>query len=196
MTATLNGLHLDRIFLVGMSYGAWLALNFAVAAPERVRRLVLLSPGGCFIPMCKQFSLRGMLMMVCPTRYTVNSFMRWLGFTDSPGDAGGRRVFDLMYLDLKYFRAPRETLRVVPTLFSDDQLRALRVPTLLLIGEHEVICDPATALARARRLVPDIQGELLPGSSHNMCVSQCRIVDARILGFLRTTRKTDERSVA
>ncbi len=83
LTATLDGLHLDRVSLVGMSYGGWLALNFAIAAPERVQRLVLLSPGGGFVPMAKQFSLRGMLMVSFPTRFTVNSFMRWLGFTRS-----------------------------------------------------------------------------------------------------------------
>jgi pimeloyl-ACP methyl ester carboxylesterase len=85
---------------------------------------------------------------------------------------------------MKHFRIPRETLRVMPTLFSDHQLQAMRVPTLLLMGDHEVICDPATALARARRLFPDIQGELVPRSSHDMCLSQHRIVDARVLDFL------------
>ena len=84
LTATLDGLHLDRIFLVGMSYGGWLALNYAVAAPERVQKLVLLSPGGGFLPMVRQFSLRGMLMVLFPTRFTVNSFMRWLGIKDIP----------------------------------------------------------------------------------------------------------------
>ena len=97
-----------------------------------------------------------------------------------------------MYLGLKHFRMPLETVRVMPTVFSDDELRAMRVPTLLLIGDHEVICDPATALARARRLIPDFQGELVPRSSHDMCFSQHRIVDARVLDFLKKTR-TDDR---
>ena len=48
-----------------MSFGGWLALNYAVAAPERVQKLVLLSPGG-FLPMVRQFSLRGMLMVFVP----------------------------------------------------------------------------------------------------------------------------------
>ena len=69
---------------------------------------------------------------------------------------------------------PRETLRVVPTVFADDELRAMRVPTLLLMGEQEVIYDPAKALARARRLLPDVRGELVPHSSHEMCSSQHR----------------------
>ena len=37
--------------------------------------------------MVRQFSLRGMLMAFFPTRFTVNSFMRWAGITDSPGRA-------------------------------------------------------------------------------------------------------------
>ena len=185
LTATLDGLHLDRVSLVGMSYGGWLALNYAMVAPERVQKLVLLSPAGGLLPMVKQFSLRGMLMSSFPTRFTVNSFMRWLGFNDHPGEADARPILELMYLGLKHFRMPQETLRVMPTVFSDDELRAMHVPTLLLLGDHEVICDPATALARARRLIPDFEGELVPGCSHDMCFSQHRIVDARVLDFLK-----------
>jgi pimeloyl-ACP methyl ester carboxylesterase len=189
LTEILDGLRLASISLVGMSYGGWLALNLAVAAPERVQRLVLLSPGGGFIPLARQFSLRGMLMVLVPTRFTVNSLMRWLGFNDGPGETDARRVLDVMYVGLKHFRVPRETLRVVPTMFSDDRLRAMRVPTLLLLGDHEVICDPGTALARARRLFPDFQGELVPHSSHDMCLSQRPIVDARVLDFLNDGRR-------
>jgi len=192
LAATLDGLHLDRIFLVGMSYGGWLALNFAIAAPERVQKLVLLSPGGGFVPMAKQFSVRGMLMVWFPTRLVVNWFMRWLGVTGP--DA--RPVLELTYLGLKHFRVPVETLRVMPVLFPDDRLRAMRVPTLLLIGDHEVICDPAMALARARQLFHDVQAELVPHSSHDMCFSQSRIVDARVIDFLQKTSTADRGTIA
>jgi pimeloyl-ACP methyl ester carboxylesterase len=196
LTLTLDGLHLDRVSLVGMSYGAWLALTYAAAAPERVQKLALLSPAASVLPIVRQFSLRGMLMFLFPTRFTVSSFMRWLAFKDNPGDAETRRVsdkvVDLMYLGAKHFRIPRETLRVAPTVFSDGELRAMHVPTLLLMGEHEVIYDPATALARARRLIPDFEGDLVPRSSHDMCFSQHRLVDRRILDFLKRPRAESE----
>jgi pimeloyl-ACP methyl ester carboxylesterase len=197
LAATLDGLHLDRVVLVGMSYGGWLALNFAIAAPERLQKLVLLSPGGGFVPMMRQFSLRGMMMVWFPTRVMVNWFMRWLGIMRP--DA--LPVVELTYLGLKHFRVPVETLRVMPVMFPDDRLRAMRVPTLLLIGDHEVVCDPATAVARARQLFPDIEAELVPESSHEMCLSQRRIVDARVLDFLKKTPTEDrgaiiERTVA
>jgi pimeloyl-ACP methyl ester carboxylesterase len=185
LAETLDGLHLDRICLVGQSYGGWLALNFALAAPDRVQKLVLLSPGGGFVPMVRQFSLPGMLMVWFPTRVTVHWFFRWLGITAS--NAGP--VLELTYLGLKHFRVPLETLRVMPVMFPDDQLRAMRVPTLLLVGDHEVVSDPAMALARARRLFPDVQGELIPQCSHDMCFSQRQIVDARVLDFLNDDRR-------
>jgi len=182
LAETLDGLHLGRICLVGQSYGGWLALNFAMAAPDRVEKLVLLSPGGGFAPMARQFSLRGMLMVWFPSRLTANWFMRWLGVTG----AEARPICELTYLGLKHFRVPVETLRVLPVLFSEDRLRAMRVPTLLLIGRREVVWNPVTAVRRARQLFPDVQAELVPSSSHEMCFSQREFVDARVRQFLNT----------
>lgn len=197
LTAVLDRLHLDRVFLAGQSYGGWLALNFAVHAPARVLKLVLLSPGGGFVPMSRQFSLRGLPMVWCPTRFTVNAFMRWLGLDGRSGDVETRRLLDVFYLGLKHFRVPLETLRVMPVMFPEAQLRAMRVPTLLLVGEHEVICDPAAALERARRFFPDVQAETVPRSRHDMCSSQRQIVNARVLYFLNGDRRAvSERVVA
>jgi pimeloyl-ACP methyl ester carboxylesterase len=184
LSETLDGLGLDRISLVGMSYGGWLALNFAMTAPERVRKLVLLSPAASFQPLVRQFSLRGMLMGFFPTRLTADSLMGWMGFKDTPGDTDTRILLDLFYLGVKHFRLSPETMRLMPGVFSDNELRALHVPVLLLIGEKEVIYDAAKALARARQLVPNFEGELVPQSSHDMCSSQHEIVDARVLDFL------------
>jgi pimeloyl-ACP methyl ester carboxylesterase len=180
LSATLDALQLDRVFLAGMSFGGWLALNYAVAAPQRVRKLVLLSPGG-LLPMVRQFTVRGMIMAWVPTRLTVHAFFRWLGFTDR----AYANLLDLIWLGLKHFRMPIETARVLPAVVSDEALRAMRVPTLLLIGDHEVISDPARALERAHRLMPDVEGELVPGCRHDMCASRHDVVDARVLGFLK-----------
>jgi pimeloyl-ACP methyl ester carboxylesterase len=180
LAETLDGLGLHRICLVGQSYGAWVALNFALAAPHSLRKLVLLSPGGGFVPMSRQFTLRGMLMVWFPTRLTVDRFYRWLGVTG----VRTRPLRELAYLGLKHFRMAPETLRVLPVLFPDERLRAMRVPTLLLIGDREVVCDPALALARARELFQNVEAELVPQCSHDMCFRQRRLVDTRVLAFL------------
>ena len=189
LSVTLDSLDLDRISLVGMSYGAWLALNFAMTAPERVQKLALLSPVACFQPLVRQFILRMMPMVLFPTRLTVNSFFGWMGIKDTPGDQVNQHLLDLSYLGMKHFRFPPEAARLMPNVFSDDELLALHVPVLLLIGDREVLSDPVKALARARRLISNFQGELVPHCSHDMCLSQHRIVDARVLEFLNDNRR-------
>ena len=96
---------------------------------------------------------------------------------------------------------PIETARVMPAVVSDDALRTMKVPTLLLIGDREVISNPARALERARRLIPEFEGELVPECRHDMVSSQRDVVDARVIDFLKKTRTDDraataERSVA
>jgi pimeloyl-ACP methyl ester carboxylesterase len=189
LTDTLGALHLDRVDLVGMSFGGWLALNYAAAVPQRVRTLILFSPSG-LLPMVRQFTLRGMLMVALPRRLTVNAFFRWLGFTMPPYTG----LLDIVYLGLTQFRMPLATARIAPTALSDDALRAITVPTLLLIGDHEVISDPVRALERARRLMPVCDGALVPGCRHEMYASRHDIVDARVLTFL-TEPLTADRSV-
>lgn len=188
---TLDGLNLDRVPLVGMSFGGWLALNLAVSAPDRLSKLVLLSPAASLQPLVSQFGLRGMLMGFFPTRFTTNSLMRWMGFKDTPGDMVTRNLLDLFYLGIKHFQLPPETMRIMPGVFSDDELRALPMSVLLLIGENEVIYNAASALDRARQLIPNFEGELVPQSSHDMCSSQHGIVDARILDFLNGKEKNE-----
>lgn len=184
LSETFNGLDLDRLYLVGMSYGAWLAIHFTLTAPERVQKLVLLSPVACFQPLVRQFILRMLPMGLFPTRLTVNSFFGWMGINDTPGDRVAQSQLNLTYLGMKHFRFPPEAARLMPGVFSDEELRTLPVPVLLLIGEREVLYDPVKALARARRLISNFEGELVPQSSHDMCVSQHRIVDERVLAFL------------
>ncbi len=184
LSETLDGLNLDRISLLGMSYGGWIALNFAMAAPDRVCKLVLLSPAASFQPFARQFTLRMIPMAMFPTRLTVNSMFGWMGLKDTPGDTVTRNALDLAYLGMKHFRFSPESSRIMPGAFSDDALRALHVPVLLLIGDHEVIYDPAKAMDRARRLIPVFEGELVPECNHDMCFRQHQIVDARVLDFL------------
>lgn len=187
LNTTLYGLRLHRVSLAGQSYGGWLALDYAIAEPERVEKLVLLSPGG-LLPLAKQFTLRGMLMTYVPTRFTVNAFMRWLGITNAPGATDASALLDLLYLGMKHYRFTPETIRVRPTAFSHGELTTINAPTLVLIGDREVIYDPAKALERALRLIPDVRGMLIPHSRHDMCFSQRRVVDARVVDFLTSAR--------
>lgn len=195
LTALLDALGIEETHMVGMSYGGWLTLNYAIGAPERVIKLALLSPAGSFVPLVDEFYERAMRMTASPTRSLTDGFMQWLASADTPRDAairaGYKRLMEQFYLGVAHFRGVPNDAVVPPGVFADDELRSLRVPTLMLVGDRDPIYDPAAALARASLLLPSFEGALVPESGHMMCFSRAALVDARVLEFLK-----DDRSIA
>jgi len=184
-TGLLDALKIGRPTVIGQSYGGWFTLNYALQVPERVDRIVLLSPAACFLPLNTQHSLRGAMMFFFTSRYTVRSFKLWETLPDNLKDPDKRAHFEAkveqLYLGFKYFRSQGEAN---PDIFSDEQLRGLQAPTLLLIGQQEVIYDPVASVERARRLIPHLEADLIPQASHDMSYFQAGAVDQRILEFL------------
>lgn len=185
LSSLLDALKIERALLAGMSYGGWVALNYALGAPERVEKAVLLSPAGSFLPVVSQFMQRAMAMMFFPRRFLVEGFMGWLTYKPNLNDPTIRVIYDQivtqMYLGVRYFRSQPG---VMPIAFPEAELRALQVPTLLLIGQQEVVYNPVAALECARALVPYLESDLIPGASHDLTFSLHDQVDARILEFL------------
>ena len=114
----------------------------------------------------------------------MDSFMKWMGLDRRSGDPVVVRILDLMWLGGQHFQMPPESRRVMPTVLTDSELRGLEMPILLLMGEDEAIYDSAKAMARARRLIPTLEGDLVPGCSHDMSMTQPETVNPRILEFL------------
>ena len=79
----------------------------------------------------------------------------------------------------RYARPP-----VMPTLFSDEDLSALRAPLLVLLPSLDVIYRPAKAFERVRRLLPHAEVEMVPGAGHFVAMEAADSIDARLLEFL------------
>lgn len=60
------------------------------------------------------------------------------------------------------------------------------MPVLLLIGEREVVNRrPAAAIHRARRLLPGIQAEIVPGANHIAAMTNPEVVNQYIMQFFQ-----------
>ena len=188
LTGILDALEISKTDLIGYSYGGFAALNYAIHAPDRLKKLILLSPAGGLVPLKKQFFIRGMLSAALPglSRFTTNIlWFNWFFYQPNLKNENTRRIFDCLSnqfaLGMKYFRlAPT----VLPLAYKDEELRSVRNPTLLLIGQQEALYDPVAAVKRARQLIPNIKTELIPRASHDMPVSQPETVNRKILEFL------------
>src|SRR4051794_2833828 len=78
LDALLTGLGLDAVRLCGHSYGGWLALNYALHAPQRVTHLALLDPTLCFAGMRLSYRLHAIpLFLPGPRAAGMRAFLRW-----------------------------------------------------------------------------------------------------------------------
>jgi pimeloyl-ACP methyl ester carboxylesterase len=73
----------------------------------------------------------------------------------------------------------------LPPTFKDEQLAQLSVPTLLMMGDQEVVYNYKKAIARAKKLIPNIETTLIPGAGHALNFDQPEMVNQHILAFLK-----------
>nr|WSW47573.1 alpha/beta fold hydrolase [Streptomyces sp. NBC_01001] len=156
LDALLDGLGTRRVSLLGHSYGAWIALTYALHAAQRVDRLVLLDPTRCFAGYRPGFLLRSLPVLVRPTAARVLAYLdRETAGTDT--DPDWQRLFALAasgFADRKLIVGRR------------PDPGALAAPLLVLLAGRSGAHDPARVAARARKALPHARIETLPRLSH------------------------------
>ncbi|WP_374016815.1 hypothetical protein ABU162_21635 [Paenibacillus thiaminolyticus] len=103
--------------LAGISYGEFLSLNYALYAPRRVTKLVLLSPAASFSALHRAFITRIIVLSALPLRFIVKGFLRWL----SPYPLPEQVVAQFGAA----FKHGKMALKVPPGVYRDDELKGL-----------------------------------------------------------------------
>jgi pimeloyl-ACP methyl ester carboxylesterase len=178
--ALFTELGLEKAVLVGNSYGGLMAVDFALAHPERVTRLVVL---GFFPGINRRLPLM-MRMIVAPVLGQI------LGATVGRPSEKSTRMFFSKLIVAHIDRMPDELIeletihsrrhqRGIGQLFRNgfgvrgfrrrylvgDALPGLRVPTSFLFGDHDAFMSEAEMRAVART-VPLSRFVLIPDAGH------------------------------
>ena len=142
--------------LVGASYGGWVAMNQAIREPGRVASITLLDPAG-LTRLDARFwwwlTISGLATMApLPLR---RPLARWLDepFMLEP------EMMTLMWAGIRGYHAQPK----FPDVLTDDELRAISVPALLVTGARSSLITPAEARARGS-LMPHAEVAVVPGS--------------------------------
>jgi pimeloyl-ACP methyl ester carboxylesterase len=156
----LDNFHLKSAALCGHSYGAWLALNYALHAPTRVASLVLLDPTDCFAGLNFGYRLRAVPLFVRPSAERARRVVMWES-EDIDLDAAS---LNLACLGGGEYRGVKP---VVPRRPPPDDLRSLEAETLVVLAQKSQAHDIHKVRDAAERLMPRMSVVVLPDASHH-----------------------------
>lgn len=181
LSELLSGLGLDRVDLLGVSYGGWMTAQMAIRRPERLRRTVWVAAGGV-LNISAWWVARAIVSAVHPRLF--RDFVDWT-FADALKSPAGRRWLDEFIEEFQVGGRCFSRRNTVFTLaMTDAELRSVRVPSLFLVGEHDTIYSPTKAIARLKALAPHIKAEMMPGAGHDLLVVHARALSERVVAFL------------
>lgn len=193
LRALLDGLGIERPFLVGHSFGADVCLHFALRYPERVDRIVALEPGlAALVGQRKSTDWPGWAYWVAkleevgltvpPERRTDLDYLLTLSL-ETPKFYGPAR-------GLPRNRAPLIHLLKNTTLMQDyedpgdltlDAVSRITTPTLLVYGENSHFLGSFNVL---REMLPNCRPVLLPNGEHFGPLEQPEMLVELIRDFL------------
>lgn len=176
LTEVLKGLGIRRAYMIGGSYGGFVALNFTMRRPEMVKKVALLSPAASVTPISAKLMFSLIAPQVLPLRPVVRYSISSLSYLPPDKDFLDQCVTGILNT--------RSMLRVPPSVFSDEELGCVKPPLLLLVGDNEVIYKaPLDGIERVTRLVPLGEAEIIPNAGHLLSMDQPQLVNEAILKF-------------
>ena len=176
----------NNINLLGFSFGGWQTSIYAVAHPERLHKVILISPSATVMQPRIGYLIPAITAHFFPNHFITKKLVYWERQCLVKQGEAGRAIADKMTEEIvlagKCFKKRKF---VKPTVLTDDDLQNLKVPVLYLIGEREVMYAPDKVVQRLSDVAPQIKTIIIPDASHDITHSQAALVNRKVLDFLQ-----------
>jgi 3-oxoadipate enol-lactonase len=181
---------------VGLSTGGFVGMRLALTSPRLLRSLTLMDTSGQAEPWPARMKYLMLLAIfgLVGTRPVIGSAMRSMfspGFLRDPD----RQDEVVTWRSRIGANDPQALIRFGRAIFARDDvlesLKAVQVPTLVVVGEQ----DRALPVARARALaaaIPDARLEIIPDAGHLCTIEQPERVNRALVSFLTDVTRRDD----
>ncbi|MBT8441507.1 MAG: alpha/beta hydrolase [Gammaproteobacteria bacterium] len=207
----LDSLGLESAHVGGQSAGGGIAMKIGIEAPDRTRSVFMFGPTGL---ARAHLPVKIWVTKVMANRHADALEQDLTAKSIRPkrtGESFGtydRELARLMALATRNFRLDRALgisseqtgrvhvgagLRMLHKFFFAEKkawLRQLKVPALLVFGEHELLVNPHKVARQAQKLIPHLRVEVVKNAGHGAIFDQPEIVGALLTDFIISARKS------
>lgn len=177
--AVFDQLKLEKFSIVGASRGGWIAMQLALHSKKKVTKIALLSPAQTFTwiqPKTKV--LQNIFFEFFPKRTKLRKVLQTV---TSNVDKLKQAYIDQYFIAVTKSKKNKSIFQMHP--FSDEELKSLHIPVLLLIGDEDIINNDA-ALERAKNLIPLVHADVIKDAGHFLSFDEPEVVNKMVLKFL------------
>jgi pimeloyl-ACP methyl ester carboxylesterase len=167
----LDSLSLDRVSIVGISLGGWLAFDYAIRRPDRVARLAVLCPAGVGRQKLG-IVFTAIALRACGAWGRRTLAEKVFGHQPANVSPAIKAFMGFIALIHEHFRPRMAKLPV----FRDQSLRRVTMPVLAIVGARDVMLDSAATKRRLERTVPNAEITMLPDAGHVITGQTERVV--------------------
>lgn len=155
----LDALGVESAAVVAHSYGAMVALAFAIRNPARVDRLVLVDPNSCFAGFRAGYLVRAMPLLLRPNAARLRALVDW----ETAGTPIDSDWLELVVFGAEHFPA---TKPVVPQRPRASELSGIQCPMTVVLAGRSRVHDIRRVEKSVRKSVPSARTVVLDGATH------------------------------
>lgn len=170
---------LKKYDVVGASRGGWIATLLALQENSKMDKLVLLSPAQTFdnIDQINKAS-SAFFLKLFPNKKKLKKTLDAFAYYPNKIDPIYQNQF---YLANKYSKSNTSLLQMQP--FPEDDLKKIKIPVFVLIGDNDVI-NSEKSLLRANKFLGNVKTETIQKAGHFLSIDQSEEVNKKIIAFL------------
>jgi pimeloyl-ACP methyl ester carboxylesterase len=171
-------LDLDSYHIIGASRGGWLAVNLALNNQKKIKSLILLSPAQTFTWIKPSTDLfKNIATALSSNEKKIEQSLKSLSSNVENINAA---YISQYTLGMELESENKFVASMKP--FSNEELKSLNMPILVLIGDDDMINEKRTVLLANR--LPNGKGEIINNAGHFLSIDQADIVNQKLLDFL------------
>jgi len=160
---SISQLEKRKVTVLGVSFGSWLAAEYALTQPKQLKNLILASP----VPLAGKARLKLstlIKMIFLGLNKNQSNIEKLCQLLSAPTSKPDKRCVTAMHHGLNYTKSFKESGHAIKKQLANT----IKVPIDFILGEFEILCDPNSLAGH----FPDAKTNIIKDAGHMAPIEQ------------------------